>query len=105
MWFRKTVEACLDTELRYHFERLVRESIASGMEPGEARRRARLEFGGVEQIKEDCRDVHGPWLENFGKGLRYTARTLRPRPRFLTVSVISSATDIGANTSISTSIN
>ena len=73
----ETGEARLDAELRYHLERLVRESIAAGMEPREARRRARLEFGGVEQIKEDCRDVQGRWLEDFWKDLRYTARTLR----------------------------
>ena len=84
MWFRKKpVEENLDKELRYHFDKLVRESIAEGVEPGEARRRARLEFGGVEQIKEDCRDVQGRWMEDFGKDLHYTARTLRRSPGFL----------------------
>jgi len=43
----------VDRELRYHFDRLVREYIATGMDPDEARRRTRLEFGGVEQIKEE----------------------------------------------------
>ena len=58
MWFRKkSAEERLHAELRYHFETLVRESIAAGMEPEEARRQARLEFGGIDQIKEDCRDV------------------------------------------------
>jgi hypothetical protein len=44
-----------------------RRKIAAGMEPGEARRRAQLEFAGIEQIKEDCRDVRGRWLKIWGR--------------------------------------
>ena len=106
MWFgRRNPNADLDRELRYHFDGLVRDFIAAGIEPDEARRRARLEFGGVEQISEECRDVRGHWLEDFGKDLSYATRTLRRNPVFLVVSVLSLALGIGANTAIFSLIN
>ena len=101
MWFRrKPVEASLDKELCYHFESLVRDFMAEGMSSAEARRRARLEFGGVDQVKEDCRDVHGRWLDDFWKDLRYAMRTLRRSPAFSMVAVVSLGLGIGANTAI-----
>ena len=106
MWFRrKKAESELNAELRYHLERLVHDFVAAGMEPTEAQRRARLEFGGVEQVKEECRDVRGRWLADIGQDLHYAARTLGRRPGFLVVSVLSLALGIGANTAIFTLID
>lgn len=60
---RGGVEKQLDKELSFHLEQQIKSYIASGMTPEEARRKARLDFGGLEQIKEDCRDVRpGRWI-------------------------------------------
>jgi hypothetical protein len=48
----------LNSELRFHIDELTEANIAAGMKPEEARRRAILEFGGQEQVKEDLRDVY-----------------------------------------------
>ena len=56
---RNVVENELDEELRFHFDRQVEKYMKSGMTEEEARRRARLAFGGNEQAKEDCREARG----------------------------------------------
>ena len=66
-WFRRknSLEAEIDSELRFHINELTREKIAAGLTPEQARREAILEFGGSEQIKEEVRDVHQhPRVEN-----------------------------------------
>jgi hypothetical protein len=55
----KQVEDELDEELRFHFDRQVEKLMRSGMSEQEAKRTARLDFGGHEQIKEDCREARG----------------------------------------------
>lgn len=106
MWFqRRDAESDIDRELRYHLEALVRDLIAAGIEPDDARRRARLQFGGLEQIREQCRDVRGHWLEDFGKDVSYAVRTLRRSPGLLAVSVLSLTLGIGANTAVFSLIN
>ena len=65
---RDRVERQLDAELRDHFERMVADYVQAGMTEPEARRRARLAFGGMEQVKEDCRDVRGTrWLDEIAQ--------------------------------------
>lgn len=74
---RQELERTLDAELRDHFERQVADNLRAGMTHEEARREAALKFGGMEQIREECRDARGTvWLESLVQDLRYALRTL-----------------------------
>ena len=59
LFHKDAVERETDQELRFHLEREIAERVSNGMSPEEARRAALLEFGGVEQFKEECREARG----------------------------------------------
>src|SRR5215813_2939046 len=98
---RKKMEEELEKELRFHLDQHTADLIAQGLDPEEARRRARLALGGSEQVKERCRDARGTrWLEDLAHDLRYGARILMKKPGFTLVAVITLAAGIAANTTI-----
>src|SRR5262245_59512506 len=101
LWLRKKMEEELEKELRFHLDQHTVDLIAQGLDPEEARRRARLAIGGPEQVKEQCRDVRGTrWLEDLWQDLCYGARMLMKKPGFAFVAVITVAVGIAANTTI-----
>ena len=79
---RPLADKRLDAELRFHLDQATADNVADGLSPEEARRRARIELGGLEQVKERCRDTH--WenrLDTLYRDFRYAIRNLsRDRP-------------------------
>src|SRR5437016_8514110 len=79
----------MEEELRFHLTRQIEDNINNGMSPEEARHAARRSFSGVEQIKDECRDMRGTrCIEDFGQDLKYGLRALRRSPGFATVAFL-----------------
>ena len=110
-WFEATVhrtraESEMDAELSFHIENRAEHLIQRGIPARQARRQALLEFGGIEQTKESCRDALGAALaESVIQDIAYSLRTLRRNPGFAIAAAITLALGIGATTAVFSVVN
>jgi putative ABC transport system permease protein len=103
---RKQLEEQLEKELRFHLEQHTADLMTRGHDPAEARRQARIALGGEEQVKESCRAARGTrWLEDLWQDASYALRTLRKKPGFAAVALLTLALGSGATTVMFTVIN
>src|SRR6266705_3872432 len=100
--FRKDkAELDLGDELQFHLQNQIEEFVAHGMNPQEARRAALQSLGGVEQVKEECREMrHTNLIENFLQDVRFGFRMLRRSPGFSVLTILCLTLGVGANAAV-----
>ncbi len=106
-FFRKhPLDHELDVGMASHIEMAIEENFQRGLSPAEARRQAFVQFGGVQQAREQHRESRGlPWLDVLMQDLRFTFRTMRRDRGFTIIAVLILAVGIGANIAVFSVVN
>ena len=101
LFLKNKAELDLREELQFHLQNQIDEYVAQGMNPQEARRAALRSLGGVEQVKEECREARKMNLiENFVRDMRLGLRMLRRSPGFTVLAILCLTLGIGANAAV-----
>jgi hypothetical protein len=90
LWRRRGFESSMTDEMRFHMNADTEDLVRRGPPQEEAERRARIQFGGVERVREECRQAFGlRWIDELSGDLQYAARMLRRNPTFAAVAIFS----------------
>ena len=107
--WRRSAEADVDAELRFHLDERTEELVAAGLTWSAARSQAEAEFGDMDRVRAQLHEIdrriarrqtRADWWEGIARDLRHTMRGLIRSPGFTVIVVGTLAVGIGANTAI-----
>ena len=100
---RKRFEATMSDEIRFHIDTYIEDLVATGVSRSEAERRARLEFGGLESVKEECRASRRLNVaDGLRRDIRHACRTFIKNPSFSVIVLLTLGLGIGSTIAIFT---
>src|SRR5258708_3827814 len=98
---RGRAEADLDDELRFHLDMETEHQMRMGLSEGEAKRRAHMDFGGVERYRDEARGARGVRaIDGLIRDVRVSVRSLRRTPGFALISIFTVALGVGTTTAV-----